>query len=804
MGDEVVLTVLMVAEKPSIAETIARVLGGGRSKKSRGLSPQSPVHTYEGLFMGHRARFKVTATTGHIFSLAFPKEYDDWQRHQPIDLFEAPTIHTYDPQPNIPAHLKNEAQGCQALCLWLDCDREGENICFEVMNQTLPHMDVKYELPGAHGNCVFRAKFSSLADQDLVRAMETLSVPDAKLSASVDARQEIDLRVGIAFSRFQTQFFRQNFGKQLGKATVTYGPCQTPTLWFCVHRHDEIQRFVSRPFWTLKTSFAFGDAAVFEATAAGGCEWDGAEAERAVQRVRGAFPAEKGGTVARVRTWTEALERPLPLNTVELLKKASASLGIDPGSALHHAEQLYLKGIVSYPRTETTRYAENFDLWAAAQAVTGPAGSPWHGALAQDAACAPRADGHDAGDHPPITPVKHASKAQCGQAYPVYELIVNNFLQSIAPDADFAEASVEVALAGRTFVARSSRLLSKGWTAVGRCPYVVREQEGEAFLAEVREGDVLPLRGVWCEEGKTTPPGHLTESDLLGLMDEHGIGTDASMASHVSNIVKRQYVTLAGERELVPTDLGVALVHALELIDSGMVVPTLRAAIEAECDKVARGELTKEACLAVCLAAFKAKFVKYAAKTYFLPLMFAVSLSGGGNDPAADSDTADIAYAKAKWSEAVAATAGTSLAALLEKKRAGVGVGDQAAAAEGDEAGTAHTTEEWVVRVRTILESLGFGPGGVGGGGGAAAAASNAAGDAGPSAASRNKKNKEKKKQKNSGDVRGGGSAGGGGGGFGGGGGGGGGGGARGGGGGGGFGGSGGIGGGCDWGALRR
>merc|ERR1719399_1652597 len=86
--------------------------------------------------------------------------------------------------------------------------------------------------------------------------MANLIVPDLNMSHSVDARQEIDLRLGVAFSRLQTLYFRTHFGNQLGKKMVTYGPCQFPTLWFCVKRHCEIEDFVPTPFWELKLKIA--------------------------------------------------------------------------------------------------------------------------------------------------------------------------------------------------------------------------------------------------------------------------------------------------------------------------------------------------------------------------------------------------------------------------------------------------------------------------------------------------------------------------------------------------------------------
>jgi DNA topoisomerase-3 len=231
--------------------------------------------------------------------------------------------------------------------------------------------------PGAYMGNVFRARFSSLAPTDLAAAMGALAHPDANQSRSVDARQAIDLKLGCAFSRLQTKFFRTHFGKQLGKRlSVTYGPCQMPTLWFCCHRHDQIARFVPRPFWTVVVDLALppvtpaatagggggDDPLVFPAHSAAGDMWVESDA-RAVARAatqgfagaEGAEGAEGGGgdggdggpaaalpcaTVLSLQQSQSVSPRPLPLNTVALLKDASALLGIGPSDAMHYAEQV--------------------------------------------------------------------------------------------------------------------------------------------------------------------------------------------------------------------------------------------------------------------------------------------------------------------------------------------------------------------------------------------------------------------------------------------------------------------------------
>lgn len=146
----------------------------------------------------------------------------------------------------MPAFLEKEAKGCDYLVLWLDCDKEGENICFEVIEA------VKYSLskPKPNEQQIYRARFSSITDTDVKRAMANLSVPNESEARSVDARLELDLRIGCAFTRFQTKFFQGKYG-DLDSTLISFGPCQTPTLGFCVERHDKIQSFKPETYWVL-------------------------------------------------------------------------------------------------------------------------------------------------------------------------------------------------------------------------------------------------------------------------------------------------------------------------------------------------------------------------------------------------------------------------------------------------------------------------------------------------------------------------------------------------------------------------
>ena len=216
----------MVAEKPSLAQSLASILSNKNYNSYKGFNGACSVFEWNGIFKGESVQFKMTSVCGHVMSLDFIGKYNNWDSVDPVSIFclkyfnvtfnslqwswqvELFTCRTEKkeatPKLKMPAFLAHEAKGASYAVLWLDCDKEGENICFEVINEISPVMC----RPHRNEPVVFRAKFSAITEKDIKMAMNSLIFPNENESKSVDARQEIDLRIGCAFTRFQTKFFQ--------------------------------------------------------------------------------------------------------------------------------------------------------------------------------------------------------------------------------------------------------------------------------------------------------------------------------------------------------------------------------------------------------------------------------------------------------------------------------------------------------------------------------------------------------------------------------------------------------------------
>eukprot|EP00116_Pleurobrachia_bachei_P006024 sb/3466286/ len=336
-------TALLVAEKPSLAASIAKILSHGSSTSRKGRSGSCPVHEFEGNLNGEKVKIKMTSVCGHVMSLDFSSKYNNWDAVDPLELFTAKTIQKEaNPKLHIVDHLQAESRDAAYLVLWLDCDREGENICYEVI-------DAVKQVNRMGDNNIYRAKFSAITDVDIRRAFSNLGRPNQNEALSVDARQALDLKLGCAFTRFQTKFFQGKYG-DLDSNLISYGPCQTPTLGFCVDRHDQIQTFTPEPYWVIDTSIissidiplSYSRGRIFD--------------QQCAHILLLLIKQSNEAVVKNVKYSTHKKQRPQALNTVEMLRVASAGLGIGPQHTMAIAERLYTSGYISYPRTETNSY----------------------------------------------------------------------------------------------------------------------------------------------------------------------------------------------------------------------------------------------------------------------------------------------------------------------------------------------------------------------------------------------------------------------------------------------------------------
>jgi len=600
--------VAVVAEKPSVMQALASALGGCGAE-------------FEGRFLGERVWYRLAATKGHLFALDFVEAYDDWEAVEPRELFEAPLrLRPAGPV----AEVREACQEADDVVLCLDDDAEGDAICAEVADLCCREKKTR----------LYRARFSATTKADVERAFRNLGEPDWNAAEGVAARQELDLRVGVAFTRFLTTHFRQKFAG-LDSSTLSFGPCQTPTLGFVVRRQDEITHFVAEDYWVLSAESADLDDG-------GGLRWVRRKCfdfDLAAEMARFGDVAngEEYGVVEEAETSSVSTRAPPGLSTVDLLKLGSRLLRLSPKETMRLAEKLYLEGLISYPRTETTRYPASFDLQGTLRAQLDDPRWP-DGLVAElladeehrGAVTRRLAEGNtgvDAGDHPPVTPTTVVSPGSAaayyssGPAARVYELITRRFLASLCGPATSETASLRLRHepTGELFDVSRTAEVEPGFRRAfwRRDESPSSSSSSSSSLAEVARFRELFPRGRKVSlrvaktptKRQTVAPSLLTEAECVELMEKHRIGTDASISAHLSVVCERGYVLVdRTSRRLEATQLGVALYRGLSRVDDDLVRPHVRAQIEDLCALVSKGVADRRDVVEFALEHFCRKF----------------------------------------------------------------------------------------------------------------------------------------------------------------------------------------------------
>ncbi|XP_006901251.1 PREDICTED: DNA topoisomerase 3-alpha [Elephantulus edwardii] len=588
--------VLCVAEKNDAAKGIADLLSNSRMRRREGLSKFNKIYEFDYHLYGQNVTMVMTSVSGHLLTHDFHIPFRKWQSCNPLVLFEA-EIEKYCPENflDIKKTLEREVQQCQALVIWTDCDREGENIGFEIIHVCKA---VKPSLP------VLRARFSEITPQAIRAACENLTEPNQRVSDAVDVRQELDLRIGAAFTRFQTLRLQKIFPEVLAEQLISYGSCQFPTLGFVVERFKAIQAFVPETFHRIKVTHVHKDGLVE-------FNWKRHRLfnHTACLVLYQLCMEDPLATVVEVHSKPKSKWRPQALDTVDLEKLASRKLKINAKETMRIAEKLYTQGYISYPRTETNIFPKDLNLVTLVeQQIPDPHWGPFAQSILERGGPNPRNGNKSDQAHPPIHPTKYTNNLQ-GDEHRLYELIVRHFLACCSEDAQGQETIVEIDIAQEHFVAHGLMVLARNYLDV--YPY---DYWSNKTIPLYERGAHFQPSTVELVDGETNPPQLLTEADLIALMEKHGIGTDATHAEHIETIKARMYVGLTTDKRFLPGHLGMGLVEGYDSMGYDMSKPHLRAELEADLKLICEGRKDRFVVLRQQVQKYKQVFIEAVAK----------------------------------------------------------------------------------------------------------------------------------------------------------------------------------------------
>ena len=564
---------LIIAEKPSVAQSIAAALGVKERK--------------QGYLQGKG--YLVSWCVGHLVELAEPEAYGDYGKWQYADLPILPDKWQYAVLPdskqqfNILRQLMAREDVTEIVCA-TDAGREGElifRLVYVVAGCTKP---------------VLRLWISSMEETAIRKGFANLR-PSAEYDALYHAalcRAQADWIVGINATRLFSCLYRQ---------TLQIGRVMTPTLALIVQREAEIAAFRPVPFYNVVLAMNG-----FTATS------ERMECKEDAERLRSAC-MDDPIIVKNTERKEKSEKPPLLYDLTTLQRDANRLLGYTAQQTLDYAQSLYEKKLCTYPRTDS-RYltgdmADGLPVLVNAIAKTIPfAKGLLITAEIQQVIC----DGKVT-DHHAIIPTMTVRESDplelpAGERS-ILHLIAARLLCAVGQKHDYAETTITLECAGTEFTAKGRSELHPGWRALdAACKVTLKgktEKEGvEKPLPIVADGEVLEHISASVKEGKTTPPKHFTEDTLLSAMESagsedapedaerKGLGTPATRAGILEKLVKTGYVERKKAKSavnLLPTHKAIALITVVpEAIQS----PKLTAEWESRLKEIERGLLAPE------------------------------------------------------------------------------------------------------------------------------------------------------------------------------------------------------------------
>ncbi|HJK14500.1 MAG TPA: DNA topoisomerase, partial [Methanocorpusculum sp.] len=304
-----------------------------------------------------------------------------------------------------------------------------------------------------------------------------------------------------------------------------------------------------------------------------------------------AFAGTRDPVIVReVITGKKNDKAPTPLDTTALIVGAGR-LGLSAASAMSKAEDLYMRGFISYPRTDNTAYPKSLNIRQHLKMFAG-------GEFERDAnyvlthmRAAPTRGKKETTDHPPIYPTSKGTREEIGDeaTWKLYEFIVRRFFATLSPDAEWKTLKVILTADKEPYTITGGRLLVPGWRAV--YPYSKAE---ETVLPEFSVGERLELVDKNCEEKETQPPARYSQSRLIQRMEELGLGTKSTRHEVISKLIGRKYIE---GNPMKPTVVGRAVTESLEKFADTITEPTMTKTLEESMEDIAAGKKTMNAVL---------------------------------------------------------------------------------------------------------------------------------------------------------------------------------------------------------------
>lgn len=593
--------ILVLAEKPSVARDLARVLNCSQNGN--------------GFISG--AKYIVTWALGHLVTLADPEVYSD--RYKTWKLEDLPmlpqkmelvVIRETSKQFGIVKNLLHR-EDVDELVIATDAGREGELVARWIIQKA------GFKKPTR------RLWISSQTDKAVKEGFANLR-PGREfdnLFLSAQSRSEADWLVGLNVTRALTCKYN---------AQLSAGRVQTPTLAMIVDRENEIKRFVPKEYWTISASFNSFDIQWQDRSTGQTRLFDKAKADNILSKVSG-----QTGTVVEVTRDAKKELPPLAYDLTELQRDANRKYGYSAKQTLNIMQRLYeTHKLVTYPRTDSRYISEDIVPTLPERLKSISVGA--YAKLAQSVLRSKMnitkrfVDGSKVTDHHAIIPTEQYVNlgSLSTEERNIYDLIVKRFIAVLCQPSEYEQTTVRLDVNGEVFTARGRIIRTLGWKAVYEGFGGLEEDEDfdpedhtgrDQSLPDVAKGQSGRINAAKLVNGKTKPPARYTEATLLTAMEHpgkfvedkalretlestSGLGTPATRADIIEKLFDTFYIERRG-KEILPTSKGVQLIG---LVPPDLKSPELTAKWEQQLSLISRGKMNS--------GTFLLDMRKYAAK----------------------------------------------------------------------------------------------------------------------------------------------------------------------------------------------
>jgi DNA topoisomerase-3 len=575
--------ILVIAEKPSVARDIAKVLGCTQKE--------------DGYLTGKD--YIVSWALGHLITLAEPEDYDEsykkWDfSHLPIIPREMKmkTIKNTASQFQILKKLMNDKETDSIICA-TDSGREGELIFRYIYQFAKCKKKVQRLWISSMTDTAIREGFQNLKDSS---AYDTLYI-------SAKCRAEADWLVGMNASRAYTLQYH---------TLLSIGRVQTPTLAMIVNRQNEINSFIPQEYYEVIADFGDFLGKWFRVT-----EEEGRitrletkkQAEEIFRKIQGS-----NGIVTNVKTEKKQQLPPLLYDLTELQRDCNQKLGFSAQNTLKIAQSLYEKHkLITYPRTDSRYISDDMKdtvLVTLKKLQAVERYSQYCNAILSKTPMAFTkriVDNAKVTDHHAIIPTENngEKKFLTEEERKVYHFIVLRFLAAFFQPYQYAVTEAVLTAREETFLATGKTVLKEGWTELYK-ELQPKKENKENPLPSLQLAQEFKINDVQVLEKKTQPPPNYTESTLLAAMEhsgrfvedeeireklkESGLGTPATRAAIIERLIAVEYIQRKG-KSLIPTEKGMRLI---EIVPAELKTPQTTGKWEKGLTSIAKGTMTEE------------------------------------------------------------------------------------------------------------------------------------------------------------------------------------------------------------------